>query len=242
MSHRIPHYNNAFTPTAASKAVTALLARTKTRFFNLNYSPKYETFITHHVLSDPQHPLHLQRLRVHKNRKREGLWWHVVSTVDLAKSSVVRNTCRKKLNKAFVDALRERGFDEHGKIAEIGAVEKHLGVVEGRWEKPRDDIALSGSLKLRVLPALIPAQYAEIKLEADVVAEALVAGLKKEMVPNRQSSRIEMGSSHRDARSKDFTPSAVPRQTAAPKSTRSQERSQTWQESRTQRRAGEKRT
>jgi hypothetical protein len=174
--------------TGATKAVTALLAHFQPKLFRLNYSPNYTTFIKHFIAHDAQHPLNIQRKREYENRKREGLWWHITSTVDLSKSSVVRNSCRKRLRKAFVDALRERGFDERGKLVEFEALEKHLGSLGG-WMRGGEDvhIALTGSLRFHVAGPLITAKYKEVKEESGMVIEALLEGVKKEVAPSRRA-------------------------------------------------------
>lgn len=109
--------------------------------------------------------------------------------MDLSKSSVVRNTCRKRLRRAFADALRERGFDERGKLVEVEALEKHLGN-SGGWLKGRADvdIALTGGLRFHVLGPLIPAKYVEVKEETGMVIEALLDGVKEEVAQRRRET------------------------------------------------------
>lgn len=172
--------------TQSRKAVSSLLSHFQPKLFRLNYSPSYTTFIPHHILNDPQHPLHLQRKREYASRKQEGLWWHVTSNADLAKSSVVRNTCRKRLRKAFADALRERGFDEHGRLVEIGALERHLGKSETWVKGQKKDIALTGSLRFHVMGPLIPAKYVDMKNETGMVLEALLEGVKADVGQSRR--------------------------------------------------------
>ncbi|KAF2689309.1 hypothetical protein K458DRAFT_413607 [Lentithecium fluviatile CBS 122367] len=184
------------------KHIFSFLARFRPKHFRINYSPDYRCFIKHYVLSDELHPLHHLRQREYEDRKREGLWWHVTSSLDLSKSSVVRNVCRKRLRKAFIEALKERGFDEHGKLVEADVLEKHLGSM-GRWLRGRQDVCLTGSVRLHVQAPLIPAKYKDVKMESGMVIEALIEGIKAEvMQANRGSERPKVLRSQWDSQPK----------------------------------------
>jgi hypothetical protein len=157
--------------------LTTLIKRFQPKHFRINYSDQYKSFIIHHIVTDPHHPLYLQRKREYANRKREGLWWHVTSGAELSKSGVVRSTCRKRLRRAFASVLR---FDEHGKLVAPELLEKYIGVgilpAEG-W----DNVALKGSLKFHALSPLIPAKQEDVTKEFATIVDAMIHGLKEQL-------------------------------------------------------------
>jgi hypothetical protein len=191
------------------KSVTNFLANHTSKHFRIHYSPSYTTFITHHILADPQHPLYNQQKRKLNNRKQEGLWWHVTAGIDLSKSSVVRNTCRKRLRNAFTTALQERGFDERGVIVDAEALKKHLGGL-GHWLQGRNSIGLTGSLRLHVQKPCIPAKVKDVKVECEMIIEALLGGLRsKVMQASREPARAKVLPSHWDALPESRDPLSV---------------------------------
>lgn len=188
-----------FTPSNGDMPhLTTLLKRFQPKYFRINHSNQYKTFIIHHIATDPHHPLYLQRNREYESRKRKGLWWHVTSGADLSKSGVVRSTCRKRLRKAFASVLKERGFDEFGMLVEPELLEKYIGVgllpVKGG-----DNVAFKGSMKFHALGSLIPAKQEDVKKEFTVIVDAMLGDLKEQL---REEKRADAVRSQLDWRSK----------------------------------------
>lgn len=155
--------------------VGAIFARLQPQLktFRLNYSAEYTTFIRSFILSEPQHPLHELRKREYRKRKKEGLWWHVTANRDLSKSVVVRTWCRRRVRNAFIAELKDKGFDEHGKLVDA----KALG---GRWKQLRSLIneqkqfSLNGSLRFHCQAPAVPAKNADIRKEIGNVLDVLL--------------------------------------------------------------------
>ncbi|KAJ4297782.1 hypothetical protein N0V90_005677 [Kalmusia sp. IMI 367209] len=149
------------------KVIIQALARTKPKTFKLSYTPEYKTYIQHHAFSDPQHPLHIPRRREMKERKEEGLWWHVTTGIDLSKSGVVRSWCRRRLRNAFTEELKAQGFDKYGRLVHIHSLAREhrdLALVL----QTQKDFSLTGSVRLHITPALVAAKYMDVRREADL--------------------------------------------------------------------------
>jgi hypothetical protein len=154
------------------------LARERFKFFNINYSSEYKTFIPNHVIIDPSHPLHTTQKRRARARKKEGLWWHATTGVDLAKSSCVRSWARRRLRQAIIEELKARGYDENGKVIDRAPAKygEDLRTTKD-FVKPLD---LKGSLKLHVQVPLLPAKFVDVKAEAGKVVQLVVEGTRAE--------------------------------------------------------------
>ena len=141
--------------------------------------------------------------------------------VDLSKSSVVRNTCRKRLRKVFAEALKERGFDEQGNLVEVDALKKCLGS-GGGWvrDEEKNTIALTGSLRLHVLSPFIAAKSEDIKKESGMLIEALLEGVKAELAQSHpKMERVNAGPSQWKLPPKTRKTQTVPRRTTPLKQT-----------------------
>lgn len=159
------------------KAIARLLSRFQPKTFRINYTPEYKTFFQPHAASDPLHPLHILRVREIKERKREGLWWHVTSGAESSKSSVVRSWCRRRLRNAFIEVLKDRGFDEFGRrVDAVALTDQHKA--SGHILECKQASSLTGSVRLHVKPTLVAAKYADVREEAAAVVDILVEGIK----------------------------------------------------------------
>ncbi|PVH98376.1 hypothetical protein DM02DRAFT_484075, partial [Periconia macrospinosa] len=126
--------------------------------FRVLYAPDYQTFVTNFILTDRQHPLYPIMVRRNEERKKEGIWWHVTTTNDLSKSSVVRSWCRRRLRNAFTDALKTRGFDRFGRLVDAGALEVPFRSL-ANVVKDKPDFQLRGSFRFHAQVPVIPAKY-----------------------------------------------------------------------------------
>lgn len=162
------------------------LSRLKTTTFSINYSPEYKTFIMHQAVGERSHPLHFMRKRELAERKREALWWHVTSSLDLSKSSVVRSWCRRRLRGAFTECLKERGFDEHGRLCNVAKLREHKGfeLLSGQDA----NLSIDGSVRLHIAPALVTAKYADVRQETSRVLDILLEKLQDDMELSRLSA------------------------------------------------------
>jgi hypothetical protein len=151
--------------------VFSQLAKQQSKLFKVNYSPEYKTFITNHVLADQSHPLHEVQRRRARERKQEGLWWHVTTGADLSKSSCVRSWSRRRLRNAIVEELRARGYDENG----MRIVPK---ITNGDDATPMKAAVgpstIQGSLRLHAQAPLIPAKFTDVKTEVGTVVDIIL--------------------------------------------------------------------
>jgi hypothetical protein len=163
--------------------VFSQLARHQSKFFKINYTPEYKTFIINYVVSDPSHPLHEAQKRRSMDRKQEGLWWHITTGADLSKSSCVRSWSRRRLRNAIVEELKAHGYDENGRLVKRKASDSG-GILT--------TIAtgdLKGSLRLHAQAPLIPAKYVDVKTEVGQVIKTIVSAMnaeKKTVAPSKK--------------------------------------------------------
>jgi hypothetical protein len=151
------------------------LAKQQSKFFKVNYTPEYKTFIINYVVSDPSHPLHEAQKRLSMGRKQEGLWWHITTGADLSKSSCVRSWSRRRLRNAIVEELKAHGYDENGKFVKRKASDTRDNPTAATIF---DD--LRGSLRLHAQAALIPAKYVDVKTEVGQVIKTILAAMSAE--------------------------------------------------------------
>lgn len=155
------------------------LSRVKTTNFKLAYNPGYNTHVVHHLAEDKLHPLQVLRSRELRQRKREGLWWHVTTSLDSSKSSVVRSWARRRLRNAFKEELVARGFDEFGRPAQAETLLSGTGV---KSDAP-GSVSLTGSVKLHVNSPLIAASFADLKRETGVIIDVLRGAIETSRHP-----------------------------------------------------------
>ncbi|KAF3045295.1 hypothetical protein E8E11_007396 [Didymella keratinophila] len=147
------------------------LARLKPTLFKLSYSPTYTSFAPNYVAANSTHPLHITQRRLLKRRKKEGLWWHTTTGVDVSKSSCVRHWALRRLRQAFVEELREKGYDDSGKLVDVSKIED--GYVRRVVESGRC-VDMQGSVRMHGVPTLVPAKYETVKKEVGGIVDALV--------------------------------------------------------------------
>lgn len=158
--------------------IFSLLAKQQPTTFRVSYAPEYKTFIVNHIATDPSHPLHEAQKRRQRERRREGLWWHVTAGVDLNKSSCVRTWARRRLRNAVKDELQQRGYDDTGKLVGLEAVQQRPDAMH--LLRQGKSLDLTGSLRFHVQPPLIPAKYAQLRAETGQVIDIMLQGLKKD--------------------------------------------------------------
>ncbi|KAF2830148.1 hypothetical protein CC86DRAFT_181176 [Ophiobolus disseminans] len=154
--------------------VGSQLARQQFKFFTAIHAPEYTTLIANHVVSDHSHPLNATQKRRAREKKKDGLWWHATTSVSLTRSSCVRTWARRRLHEAVVGELKARGYDKDGKLINLKSPNsQETPSTQVNFGKLLD---LRGSLRLHVLPPLIPAKFVEIKAEVgrtlDIVINA----------------------------------------------------------------------
>jgi hypothetical protein len=179
----------------AMNSVFSLLAKQPPKTFKVSYAPQYKNFIINHVATDPSHPLHETQRRRQAEKKKEGLWWHATTGVDLNKSSCVRAWARRRLRRAVVDELKARGYDENGKYANLNKLQTQTqtdlmaGVAAGKT------LDLKGSLRLHVQAPLLPAKYVDVRAEAGAVIDAVRYGIPKDASVDYASAKPTRGRS-----------------------------------------------
>lgn len=162
------------------KNLTKRLNNFNSTNFRIFYASDYRTHITNFVLQDKQHPLYSIVLRRNNERKKEGIWWHVTTTNDLSKSSVIRSWCRRRLRNAFTDALKTRGFDRFGRLVDAGALKEPFA---GLAHVVKDDphFQLRGSFRFHALTPLIPAKYVNVQRDMMAALDMMLSYYQDEM-------------------------------------------------------------
>ena len=178
MSYYVLHHHHSPRPATngAMKSVLQLIAKQQPKTFKVNYAPVYKTFTIQHVATDPSHPLHQTQKRRQAERKKEGLWWHATTRVDLSKSSCVRAWARRRLRNAFKDELRQRGYDETGTLVDLKAIQGRADLVNVLHQG--QSLNLTGSLRLHIQPPLISASYLDVRAETGHIIEILLQVVK----------------------------------------------------------------
>lgn len=154
------------------KSFFSFIARNRPKTFTVSYSPDYKNFIINHVASDLSHPLHETQIRRQRERKKEGLWWHATTGLDLNKSSCVRAWARRRLRNAIKEELELRGYNENGILTKPNATSDGANSV--KWLHAGKPLNLTGSLRLHVQAPLLPAKYADIRAETGDIIGALI--------------------------------------------------------------------
>jgi hypothetical protein len=157
-------------------AFHSLIVKQPPKLFKVSYAPDYKNLIVNHVATDPSHPLRETQRRRQAEKKKEGLWWHATTGVDLNKSSCVRAWARRRLRNAVVDELKARGYDETGRYVNLRKLHERpdlmAKVVAGKT------LDLKGSLRLHAQAPLIPAKYVDVRAEAGAVIDAVQYRIK----------------------------------------------------------------
>jgi len=141
--------------------------------FIAEWRKSYLTFWPDRIMHDPYHPLHLRRMRYHKEKEQTGLWWWIQGGFSISKKSVVRHWLWRRLNTALVEELKAKGFDRNGK-----------SIPGIRGEGAPD---LFGSLKLAVQRPLLTIKFEELKMQTGLVIQAI----EREAELSRQEKRLE---------------------------------------------------
>lgn len=147
------------------------LARLRPTLFKMSYQPTYTSFLPAYIAMSSMHPLKITQRRLLEQRKKEGLWWHTTAGTDISKSSCVRHWASRRLRKAFVEELRQRGYDESGKLVDVGKIED---AYVQRVIKSGRRVDMHGSLRLHGVPTLVPAKFERVKEEVRGIVDALV--------------------------------------------------------------------
>jgi hypothetical protein len=164
--------------------VFSQLARQQFKTFKVNYTPEYKTFTINYIASDQWHPLQEAQRRRQRERKHEGLWWHVTTGTDLTKSSCVRSWARRRLRNAIVDELKAHGFDENGRPMKQKASDTRANPTA----TPASN-GLKGGLRLHVQAPLVPAKYVDVKAEVSQVIKTIMMATnpeKQNAMPNKR--------------------------------------------------------
>ncbi|PSN68921.1 hypothetical protein BS50DRAFT_572102 [Corynespora cassiicola Philippines] len=158
--------------------VAHAIKKQKRVVFNVSHSPQYKTFIINRIVTEPNHPLYVLKKRAAEQRKKEGLWWHVVVYNTLSKSSVVRSWARRRVRNAFIEELKERGFNDKGILVNPGSVK--WANLDSALNQGKE-ISLKGSLKFQLNAPSVSAKYADVRKEMSSIVDALVLEIKNEL-------------------------------------------------------------
>ncbi|KAF3046052.1 hypothetical protein E8E12_010697 [Didymella heteroderae] len=185
------------------------LARLKPALFKLSYSPAYTSFLPNHIATNTSHPLNITQRRLLKQRKQEGLWWHTTTGTDISKLSCVRHWALRRLKRAFVEELRERGYDESGKLVDVGKIED---AYVQRVVKSGRRVDMAGSLRMHGVPTLVPAKYEKVKEEVRAIVDALVQTAVDAALESRAEESRDKASERRPhaQRAQSQRPTAAP--------------------------------
>ncbi len=112
---------------------------------------------------------------------------------------------------AITQELKDRGFDEHGKLVGIEALERHNRGLGDALRK-RTEFRLGGSLRFHIQGPLISAKYTVVRQETGVVIDALLQGVQAEVLgahwPSMRPKNVQ--SQWNTSSSQTFTPRPPP--------------------------------
>lgn len=91
------------------------------------------------------------------SRPRDCLWWSVIAFSDVSLKSTIRRYCKRRVQVAFADGLRARGFDGDGRLLETAS-----------------SGGLRGSLKLVIMPDCLIKKRADIDVEVGMLIDRLI--------------------------------------------------------------------
>jgi hypothetical protein len=109
------------------------------------------------------HPLEPRIKYLYETRERGILWWSVTHSEVYHLKRVVRSWCARRLRNAFRDALRDRGFDEDGRLL---VLDSNGNIID---KKNR----LKGTLELRMRNRLVEAKYVDVVEQAGRIVDEL---------------------------------------------------------------------
>ncbi|KAH7116935.1 hypothetical protein B0J11DRAFT_395646, partial [Dendryphion nanum] len=147
------------------------LAKKSFQTFTVSHSTGYTSFAIHYVLMDYSHPLHQHHMRIESTRQKTGLWWHITSNSTSAKKSTLRTWMRRRLRSAFGGELENRGITETGTILSTSGI--RTPAIRALLDK-KENVTLSGSIRLQVQPAMLTARYDEVKQETSALLDILL--------------------------------------------------------------------
>ncbi|GAM89626.1 hypothetical protein ANO11243_076650 [Dothideomycetidae sp. 11243] len=126
------------------------------------------------LAQDERHPLSevaARQLRIHATHP---LNWHVATSTTVSRSSCVRNWARRRVQSAFKAALRERGWDEHGRVLDQSREFAAVGDLKG-W------------VRINVDQPVVESTFADVKARA---AKALQLVIQKQPSSSRMRSVV----------------------------------------------------
>jgi hypothetical protein len=87
--------------------------------FTMRYSKKHcHSVNSTRFLLIPYHPLHKNILRKYE-RRTDSLWWSFLTSVKISGTKkVVRTWLTRRMRTAFTSALKEKGYDNGGRLLE----------------------------------------------------------------------------------------------------------------------------
>jgi hypothetical protein len=165
------------------------------RYFGLYWSANHETFIIHWAAKDANHPMATLRRRVMGEREKKGLWWHVTVGINTSKTRVVRSWVKRRLRNAFLEALKERGVAEDGKIVNPSKLLQSQSII--RAIEQGQQVALTGSVKMHALADIVTAKYVDVKEETSALVDALLKGLEADLAKEMGKSPLHPLQPHR---------------------------------------------
>ena len=129
------------------------------------WSPKYLLSMSGElILNDKQHILYLPTLHRYNTRSRDGLWWYVTSHT-IREKRVVRSWASRRLRHAIVEALRDQGLDEGGKVLAHSSTDAEGGPTP---------FALRGTLRVTAMPPLMLEKYSVVQKEAKEIISHVI--------------------------------------------------------------------
>lgn len=171
----------------------SLLSQLKCTNFSVSYAPEYKYLVSSRITTDRNHPLHIQAVRNHREKEREGLWWVISVTTISAKKSTVRNWLKRRLREAFREELKSRGYKRNG----FAITKGNDAAKEANQEKAiaQGPPVLTGSLRLNVNPTLLTAKFVDVKREAGSVVDVLIHAeeAKQGTAPNNMAQMPQRG-------------------------------------------------
>ena len=173
---------------ALHKPVPRLRIPYTTNFY-VRYSPSYDPPGRLQTVIDEGNPIRFPLQARYDQRPRVGLWWTTTVFIGTFPKSAVRTHVKRRLSNAFLDALRDEGYDKDGlkfRNIELGSDGRNgssgdriapprwptpSGVDSQKSSKPHD---LIGTLAICAREGALTEKYDVVKEEASKLAQYLI--------------------------------------------------------------------
>lgn len=123
------------------------------------------------ILDNTSHVLYEPTRQKYESRSKDSLWWSIVVN-HMNEKRVLRSWINRRLRRAFVAALANRGLDDNGRAPDESLSRS-------------DRVSLKGTLEIFALPQVIKADFAMIQHDTGIVVDEIIRQTGKHGLASR---------------------------------------------------------